>query len=350
MRGSTCVLVALLTAAVLTAGCGKVQSPVAVDVAALDYVYVEGSSCVALVAGQSIVAGDVCVSLSGPEFGQTLSVTYATSEGWEITEAHLWVGENLADMPQTRKGNPKVGEFPYASGPLEGVAGYTFEIPLADLGNEPYVCDRAFHIAAHASLRKDDGAGGVLTESAWGEGDRFVERGNWATYFTVAFTCSPLDPLPILKCRTSFAYGGITSATCFNEIDEDGDGQPDFNRWGWTNSLLGPGSYEFDMYQGAARCDVDGAVKVGVLTVDYSGSMAIVTLETIDRFSLRETQLYVGSEVLERNADGEFTVAIGDFERAHENLDGATFDQFVLADLSGPLHVVAHAVVCSPMF
>ena len=74
------------------------------------------TKCVDLIAGQSIDAGDICLTVNGTN----LEVSYTTQDGWELEEAHLWTGTALADMPQTRKGNPKIGNFPHNSGDITG--------------------------------------------------------------------------------------------------------------------------------------------------------------------------------------------------------------------------------------
>jgi hypothetical protein len=75
-----------------------------------------GDTCTTLYAGQTIDAGTVCSSVNG----DNLDVTFTTTGGWELEEAHLWVGTKLSDMPQTKKGNPKIGNFPYNSGDISG--------------------------------------------------------------------------------------------------------------------------------------------------------------------------------------------------------------------------------------
>ena len=54
-------------------------------------------------AGQSILAGEVCVRI---ENNQDLVVTYATINDWTIKEAHLWIGYSLSALPKTATGNP----------------------------------------------------------------------------------------------------------------------------------------------------------------------------------------------------------------------------------------------------
>lgn len=291
-----------------------------------------------LYAGQTIEAGTVSVEVVGTD----LVVTYNTSGGWELVETHLWVGNDLADMPQTRQGNPKIGNFPYNSGDITGSTSYSISVPLAVLGFSCPSDDADYYVAAHAALRKPDGAGGYQTETGWADGSRFVERGMWGTFFAITLTCEcgPNEPPPEPTCETAFAVG----ATCFLDLDLDNDGIGDFNRWGWTIGPLSAGSYTFDIYAAAGQCDLNKGTLVGTLTVDYDGSQATITYTTIEGFTMDETQLYVGNDILPDN-DG-YTVAPGQYGNIHDELNGATTDTFVITGLSGEIYVVAHAVVC----
>jgi len=159
--------------------------------------------CTQLTAGQFIDAGDVCVKV---EEGN-LIVTYTTHNGWELTAVHLWVGDDLADMPHNAQENPKIGNFPYKAEDLGGVTSYSFNIPLTALGGDDYevnLCDQTFLVAAHASVQKPDGAGGYQTETGWGDGPQMNPGGSWAMYFDFMFKCV-LDPEP---CETPPAPPG----------------------------------------------------------------------------------------------------------------------------------------------
>ena len=112
--------------------------------------------------------------------GNNLTVTYTTTNGWLLNETHLHIAnESEEGIPQTKKGNPKVGQFDYSE-EHEPCVEYTYVIPLDGLSGEVY-------IAAHAAV---DGTVGETVdetttyESAWGEGDEFNEGRNWAMYFT----------------------------------------------------------------------------------------------------------------------------------------------------------------------
>lgn len=157
-----------------------------------------------LTAGQTIPVGTVKVSSDGTN----LKVTYETFGDWYLTEAQLYV---LDSEPTTRL---PPGQAPYKSGDLApAVQSYTFQVPLPDF----LKCNSTVWLQAHASVVKIvDGSvlqgetayGGDITdpeqgswygnikftcdcggeepcwegETAWADGTRYVNRGNWATY------------------------------------------------------------------------------------------------------------------------------------------------------------------------
>jgi hypothetical protein len=305
-----------------------------------------GQYCTDLFAGQDIPAGDVCVEVK--DYGDTeeLCVTFTTTDGWVLIETHTWVGEDLADMPQTRKGNPQVGLFPYHSGDITGQTTYTVCIDLNQFGTEGGaidLCDAMLYVAAHAVVAKDtDGDGSYdQTETAWGDGQRIVNRGNWATYFTVILSCETGGGGGTETGETAFAYS-CDAATCFLDIvDEDGTG---FNRWGWSNGPFGSGTYYFDIYAGAGQCDLSKGTLVGLLTLDYDGATATVTYNTCGTYTMDEAHVYVGNEILARDVNGDYTVAPGQYPVVADDLDGATTYSTSFS-VTGDIYIVAHAVV-----
>ena len=304
-----------------------------------------------LYAGQTIDAGTVSVEIVGTD----LVVTYNTTGGWELTETHLWVGSDIADMPQTRKGTPKIGNFPYSSGDISGQTSRTETIPLADLG---FACpgdDAMFYVAAHAAVQLVDGSGNVIqTETGWADGDRFVQKGMWGTFFNITLTCDcgVVPPTGGGKCETAFAYSDGTNAidgditNSFLDIDEDGDTAGDFNRWGWSNGPVGSGTYTWAIYAGAGQSDITKGTFVGTLTVIYDGANADVTYTMNAPYYMDENHLYVGNEILPRNVNGDYTVAPGQYPTIHDDLNKATSDIYYITGLTGDIHVVAHATVC----
>ena len=127
-------------------------------------------------------------------------------------------------------------------------------------------------------------------------------------------------------------------ATCFTDIYWKFP-------WGWTNGPLGPGSYEFPIYASAAKCNISKGTLVGTLTVDYDGSTATVTYTMNAGFTMDETQLYVGSDILPKK-NGDYTVSPGQYPYQHVPVVDPTTDTYTISGLSGPIYVVAHAVAC----
>ena len=296
--------------------------------------------CTTLFAGQDIDAGTVCVEIVDTGDTETLYITYNTTGGWELVETHLWLGTVLLDMPQTRKGNPKIGNFPYKSGDITGQTTYTFIVDLADFGGEEGLCGHDLLAAAHAALQLVDDSGTVIqTETGWGNGEPMLFN-NWATYFGIQFTCN--DVPAGYNSETAFAYD-CWDALCFIDIPDEG-----FSRWGWTNGPYGPGTYYLDIYTGAGQCDITKGTLVGLLTVDYDGSTATVTYNTCGNYTMTETHLYVGNEPLAWDNDPEdpgYTVAPGSYPYIQGGLDNVQTYVYTVTGLSGDIYVVAHAVV-----
>ncbi|UCC84253.1 MAG: hypothetical protein JSW46_04810 [Gemmatimonadota bacterium] len=314
------------------AACDREQ-PSPMDPTIQEAVYVDGGGTTSftLYAGQSIDAGEVQATVVGGD----LVVTYVTTDGWELTEAHLWVGEHLADMPQARNGNPKIGNFPHNSGDITGMTSFSFSIPLSSLGGEPYVCDRSFYLAAHAALRKDNGGGGYQTETGWGDGKRIVERGSWATYFAITLTCDNEPPEP-KDCETAFAFGDQTL------IDVLAAQGVNTNRWGWQITVNTGENLSTPIYAGAGQNDISKGTYVGDLSYSYDGTLLNVSFDMAAGFTMDETHLYAG------NSDTD-TAAPGQYGNLNEDLGDATSDSYsltILDDGDGKIYIVAHAVVC----
>jgi len=105
-----------------------------------------------LYAGQDWEVGEVLVWDDGTQ----LCVKYqlndaAILEGWLIYETHWAVADDKSGIPQTKKGNPIPGQFPYGDDELEDKAFYKECISFEDLGVE---CGEELVIAAHAVIEK----------------------------------------------------------------------------------------------------------------------------------------------------------------------------------------------------
>jgi len=109
-----------------------------------------------------------------------LYIAYVTWNPWVMTETHLAVATSLTGIPQTKSGNPKVGQFPYKHEDPRGFNNYQYTIPLSDLDAES---GDTLYIAAHAVVETP-----CREETAWGDcGISFEFPGNnWALYFEYA--------------------------------------------------------------------------------------------------------------------------------------------------------------------
>jgi hypothetical protein len=283
----------------------------------------DGAECHRMLAGQHIDVGEVCVEVDKEK--KELLVTYNTENGWELTEAHLWTGLDLNGMPKSRNGNPMIGNFPYNSGNISGADAHTFAVPLEKAFGTAELCDVPGFLAAHAALRKENGSGGYQTETGWVDGERLTQRGSWAMYSSITFTCPP-EPVIVSvgerECETAYAFGD----TNFKELLES-------PRWGWQITLKEDQRTE-PIYAGAAQNDVNKGTKVGELNIVRNGDWLTVSYD-IDPALLDDTHLYVGELPLSDTAPGQYSDETG----------LKKYTRFV--GNASTLYVVAHAVVCN---
>lgn len=144
-----------------------------------------------LIAGQDEVIGSVTVTNDDDE----ITVTYSLAGDWYMTESHLHFAMDCDDIPQTGSGNPQVGRFEFSRNydPATQNDTYVASLDAQGFEEEDLIC-----IAAHAAVFEDEDDDGVFDsgereETAWGDGARFTERGNWATHFEyeICAACSP---------------------------------------------------------------------------------------------------------------------------------------------------------------
>ena len=170
MKKSIYLIVLLLILGLVLTGCllSNVGQVPATEQSGITYL-TKGSPGVpdvfTLYAGQTIPVGTVKVWNDGVN----LYVKYETTGGWKMTETHLAVVTNPDDFPITKKGNPKVGLFPYGE---ENIFTDIWEktIELAELGVLWTTWDDPLYIAAHAV---------VLNGTATEPGDNLVANGGF---------------------------------------------------------------------------------------------------------------------------------------------------------------------------
>jgi hypothetical protein len=262
-------------------------------------------------------------------------------DGWYLEETHLHIGMSRESIPHTRNGNPRPGQFDHSRTfhLSSGVQRYQFEVPLHSVTLDPGDC---LYVAAHAAVVLDSDGDGEpeQRETAWAGGTRFVDQGNWATYFTYCL-CDDGDVGGGVGCETAFAYSE-SNGTCFLDIDDNGDGTNDFDRWGWTIGKLSEGYYAFELVAGAGQCE--NGTHVGTLFVDYVDGAVVLNYQLDSPYALEDAHAYVGDKILPRDVTGNFTVAPGQYPYSTEGKDSViTVDDPTFLD---DIHVVAHARVC----
>ncbi len=157
---------------------------------------------VTLFAGKYIDSGSVTVRNDSGN----LYVTYTTKDGWALVETHLAVATSLSLIPQTPKGNPKNGLFPFKRAYNPPVVSDEYVISLDQYG---YVEGTVLYIAAHAALVKIVNGAVVQSETGWGNGTGFPGN-NWAMYFMyVVQPCKPpvTDLTGLFRTQTQGGWG-----------------------------------------------------------------------------------------------------------------------------------------------
>jgi hypothetical protein len=121
-------------------------------------------------AGQHIDAGGIVISADD----DNIYVWYQAGGDWKITETHLAIGDDVADIPQSKKGNPIPGRFEYSTVHQPGVSEFIYVVPRGGFGDFEEIA-----VAAHAVVTSPTQG----TETAWA-GENEFPGANWATYFT----------------------------------------------------------------------------------------------------------------------------------------------------------------------
>jgi len=129
-----------------------------------------------LIAAKNIKVGTIKVSNDD----ENLYVEVQTDDEWFISETYLHVGLSLDDFPLAGKwGNPIPGKFDYKKKQDPHTTTYEYNLLLGNW--EP---GDVLMIAVHAAVSHFNGFKLVGEESAWGAGERFTNKGNWAMYCT----------------------------------------------------------------------------------------------------------------------------------------------------------------------
>jgi hypothetical protein len=106
-----------------------------------------------LYAGQNTLVGHVLLA-GDPATNGSFSITYNITEpGWCLTETHWHIGDDGSDIPQNRKGNPKIGHFMGGEEEVGCTTSETYTLDTGIGGTTPWA------VAAHAVVAYGEGGG-----------------------------------------------------------------------------------------------------------------------------------------------------------------------------------------------
>jgi len=136
-----------------------------------------------------------------------LRITIIPQYDWKITESHVAVHTNPANIPQNKKGNPVPGHFTWGQKSAPTPTPHEYIIPFSEIEGGLNPGTYPLYIAIHAVVVKTtDGNGCIIQDetawggpcySSWSPGDPipylFVKLGTnrWGYYFEFAVTVPP---------------------------------------------------------------------------------------------------------------------------------------------------------------
>jgi len=294
-----------------------------------------GVYCTDLIAGQKLDIGDVCVTADN-EFVY-IAYEIDSDNAWYLDETHLWVGQDIADLPVNRKGNPAIGNFPYGYSGIDSKS-WVQQVSLFSLGlTVEDIClqDVAVLFAAHASVVMY--GDGIVTaqETAWANGEQINEGGSWAMYDQFLLTC---DHGEEVECETAWGHGPF-------ELDD----YIKTSRWGWFSEqkMNGGEYYRYPIYAAAGNNDPANGYQVGEVGVQYGRDCGVwVVAYVYPEYKMTETHLFAEHFMPTTAAPGQF--GREDYvTHTLEMTNGAAVAYRIAGEFSGDnIFTAFHAVVC----
>jgi hypothetical protein len=210
-------------------------------------------STVNLIAGQHINVGSITVSndLSN------IYIKFSTTGEWYLQKTHLFVG-NQSQLPINRGGNPQIGQYPYQTQHSPIVQEYIYTLPLE-------LFESTVTISAHAEVVKLNSSNSIVqSETAWGQGTRISNK-SWAMYFTYT----------IIHDEQAF---------CYNEETAWSEGQRFINPGNWATYTSYEGVYkQVNIFAG----QFNNAGKVSFSSPDANG-MVQITIQLQNGWELQQ--------------------------------------------------------------
>ncbi|MBN2412700.1 hypothetical protein JXQ31_13505 [candidate division KSB1 bacterium] len=161
-----------------------------------------------LIAGQTIDVGSVTVTNDADYIYITYTIDHPDACFGTL---QVWVGDDLADMPQNKKGTPIPGQFCQVNSDwcfdATGQTSYTFTIPFSDLDNMGVntACEQTLFVVTHAEVDMDCDPETDEHETAF-SGDESGSGPRWWFYGEYSICCYE----PPSGCQTETGWGGNT--------------------------------------------------------------------------------------------------------------------------------------------
>lgn len=293
-------------------------------------------TCEVFYAGQTIAVGSVCVTVDSE--AEEVILDYVLENGWTLSEAHAWIGDNMATMPQNKKGNPQNGRFPHSASNLGGVTSHTFTIPVSQLNvNAETFCEAEIFVAAHGVVSKASGGKkGGGTESAWAGSTELSSGGNWSRVFSVTNDFCGGDEYP----EVPLAEG------CFNVFGRGDDVLTPYSPVGvtdtsnaWINTFGRLSSIGGELINGSG--EDSGDILAGLVGPDLLAVQFSVDLTANPALIVDSANVYVG-------AAGSFQLAspLQFGNPIVGNGTGILYAELPFNSAPPDFDVVMHAVLC----
>jgi hypothetical protein len=116
-----------------------------------------------------------------------------------------------------------------------------------------------------------------------------------------------------------------------------------------VNGLYPPQAYPYtlELWAAAGQCDLSKGSLAGSVSFTLWNNSAQVTYQTANGFTMEETHVYIGTQQIPTNKQGQATFGPGQYPYQH-NLDAATSDVYTIPwNNMVAQYLIAHAVVCT---
>jgi hypothetical protein len=273
--------------------------------------------------GGSAIVGTMTVSNTST----SLDLSFAAPDGCTLTNVFVWVGSDPSNVPND-SGALRVAEFPHqivTSSPTASLS-----IPLSDISKPVDPCTQPLVIFAK-----------VITSSCgfgWATGSTAYLGNPYVTYQL----CGIPDCGTVLQgCETAFAYGTHVFAS-----DAKANPAPSLpslrltrNRWGWAIRRTSTGTTTHNVYAGAGLNDISKGTLVGTVSINWSGTTAVVTYNLATGVVMTEAHLYAGSTP-------PTTIAPGQYGNNASFTTPVSSHTFTVPLAGSVAWFIVHAVVC----